>query len=307
MLVNKKEYSLDEIKDFLKKSNSKQEFAYCFKFTYLNGKIYKIIDKLIASNNLDNSHFDRYLSNRIRAKYEVAEKNCPICQIKFTTKLGHKNEKVTCGSKCSNTYFAASKHTELSNLKRSLKLTKLEKKYKREKVKRADSPKATIKLYCINCEMCRTIFYSRKSKSRFCSQKCISKNSWKLPGFRENLIAKAKERVATGNHKGWNTRSKITPSFPEKVTKEIIDELGITNLIKEYKCGKWFIDFADIDNKIALEIDGKQHEMPERKASDEAKDTYLQSNGWKVFRIKWQYLTKEFRESLKNKIKEIFS
>ena len=27
------------------------------------------------------------------------------------------------------------------------------------------------------------------------------------------------------------------------------------SLWREYKCGKWFIDFADLGNKIALEID----------------------------------------------------
>jgi very-short-patch-repair endonuclease len=60
--------------------------------------------------------------------------------------------------------------------------------------------------------------------------------------------------------------------------------------------------FSDVNRKIAIEIDGRQHELPERKAKDKIKDDYLVSYGWKVFRIKWQKLTKEFRDELKNKI-----
>jgi len=47
--------------------------------------------------------------------------------------------------------------------------------------------------------------------------------------------------------------------------------------------------------KLALEIDGKQHSYPDRKVSDEKKDSYLLNEGWKVCRIKWRKITKDFR------------
>ena len=85
----------------------------------------------------------------------------------------------------------------------------------------------------------------------------------------------------------------------------LLDQLNI-NYIHEYKVGKWFIDFAVVDKKLALEIDGKQHQFPERKASDEKKDAYLIENGWKILRIPWKKITKEVREELISKLTDFF-
>lgn len=38
-------------------------------------------------------------------KYKEITKTCPVCESKFTTKEGHKNEKQTCSYSCSNTHF----------------------------------------------------------------------------------------------------------------------------------------------------------------------------------------------------------
>ena len=94
------------------------------------------------------------------------------------------------------------------------------------------------------------------------------------------------------------------PSFPESITIQILNELQIS-LKRELRCGRWFIDFADVEQKIAIEIDGKQHELPERKAKDIEKGTYLVSQGWIVYRIKWKKYTKEFREELKQMLIDI--
>lgn len=48
-----------------------------------------------------------------------------------------------------------------------------------------------------------------------------------------------------------------------------------------------FIDFALPDRKIAIEIDGKQHEQESRAQSDRKKDSLLIEQGWTVHRIKW--------------------
>lgn len=61
---------------------------------------------------------------------------------------------------------------------------------------------------------------------------------------------------------------------------------------KEYKFEHWIfpysIDFAWINKKLAIEIDGKQHELIENKEHDKKKDDFLTKNGWTVLRIKWR-------------------
>lgn len=95
------------------------------------------------------------------------------------------------------------------------------------------------------------------------------------------------EKVKSGIHSGWKTRRKLEPSFPEKFFMRVLNNNGISYEY-EHPCGKYFIDFAIHDKKIALEIDGKQHNEEGRKKSDSNKDEFLKSRGWIVYRIKWR-------------------
>ena len=84
------------------------------------------------------------------------------------------------------------------------------------------------------------------------------------------------------NH--WNNE----PSYPEKFFMQVIEnEFNDKNYTREYVIGKFRIDFAWIDKKLAIEIDGSQHEKIEHKQRDIKKDEYLKSQGWQVLRIKW--------------------
>lgn len=75
----------------------------CVKYYgYTNSKVLTKVRNFAFNNSLDTSHFDGKKYNR---KYEIIEKNCPVCQKQFLTKKGHNREKVTCSHKCSNTYF----------------------------------------------------------------------------------------------------------------------------------------------------------------------------------------------------------
>ena len=74
---------------------------------------------------------------------------------------------------------------------------------------------------------------------------------------------------------------------------------------RDFPVGKWFIDFAIIGKKIALEIDGRQHEWTERKLKDREKDLYLLTNGWYVHRIKWKSINNEKGKSyIRDEIKK---
>jgi len=95
----------------------------------------------------------------------------------------------------------------------------------------------------------------------------------------------------------WNNEM----SYPEKFFREVIEnEFKDKNFVQEYNVGIFSIDFAWVDKKLAIEIDGEQHEKPEYKERDKRKDKKLTSEGWKVLRIKW----KDLYHNTKSKIKE---
>ena len=94
----------------------------------------------------------------------------------------------------------------------------------------------------------------------------------------------------------WNNEM----SYPEKFFKQVIEnEFLDKNFIQEYNVSIFSIDFAWVDKKLAIEIDGEQHEKPDYKARDKRKDTKLKSEGWKVLRIKWKDLYNDTKEWIK--------
>ncbi len=45
------------------------------------------------------------------------------------------------------------------------------------------------------------------------------------------------------------------------------------------------LDVAFPDAKVAVEVDGKDHARPDRKARDEVRDAWLVGQGWRIVRI----------------------
>lgn len=48
---------------------------------------------------------------------------------------------------------------------------------------------------------------------------------------------------------------------------------------------KYILDFAIINDKIAIECDGPEHRRADRKIRDDERTHWLQKQGWKVVRI----------------------
>ena len=67
-----------------------------------NGNNYRNINEIILKYNIDISHFDEKHKVRI---YEKIKKECPICHEFFETRIGNRDEKITCSRSCANTYF----------------------------------------------------------------------------------------------------------------------------------------------------------------------------------------------------------
>ena len=77
-------------------------------------------------------------------------------------------------------------------------------------------------------------------------------------------------------------------SYPEKLCIEYIENNELDkkySIVREYSVFPYFIDFAFINEMVAVEIDGSQHLLPERKESDNKKDELLNELGWVVIRV----------------------
>lgn len=66
-----------------------------------------------------------------------------------------------------------------------------------------------------NCEMCGTLYKHRLKISRFCSVECRLK--WaKSDEGRQASRDRVAQSIANGTHKGWASRTKLKPSYPEQ-------------------------------------------------------------------------------------------
>ena len=77
-------------------------------------------------------------------------------------------------------------------------------------------------------------------------------------------------------------------SYPEKLFIEYVESNGLDkkySIVREYSVFPYFIDFAFVNQMVAIEIDGSQHLLPERKEIDDKKDKLLNELGWLVIRV----------------------
>lgn len=284
----------EDIKLALENSNSKTELANKLGFNYINGRVSRIIKNILHKQGLVLPKFD---IGKRRRKYKKIVKNCPVCNSKFETQLNHPREKTVCSHTCSNIYFK--RNSAESNKKKSETLIKYYIKLGRH---------SGIINGIKKCLTCGNEFKASSNNHKYCSKECRPKRI-----ITEKTKLKLKElalqRVTDGTHTGWKSREKCNRSWAEQfVETEILNVLGFYKDIHfktEYYQGKWFIDFAFVKDKIAIEIDGRQHNLPERKAKDKEKDLWLVNNGWVVYRIPWKKPNEQTKIKLTNIIKQI--
>lgn len=176
------------------------------------------------------------------------------------------------------------------------------------KAKRKEINEKISKLYPkikLECKCCGEIFEIKNSKKhqKTCSYSCASKLRNSTPEAKEKISKHfselAKKRYNAGDITiGWQNRKNMPLSKPEQIVKLWLEEYSII-FEREYKQGKYFIDFAILSKKIALEIDGKQHNYNDRIIKDKQKDEHLKSLGWNVIRypfIDYKDLQKKKKE-----------
>lgn len=89
-----------------------------------------------------------------------------------------------------------------------------------------------------------------------------------------------------------NHSSKI--SYPEKIFKNALEVSNISGWTYNYQNGIYSYDFAFIEKKIDVEIDGGTHLLEKVKKIDERRDVYSKENGWIVIR----FTAKEVKENV---------
>lgn len=97
-------------------------------------------------------------------------------------------------------------------------------------------------------------------------------------------------------------------SYPERYFKELF-EVEKIDLKHHLQIGLYQLDFYNLKSMLDIEIDGDQHHLDKRIVeSDIKRTTFLESKGWKVFRIKWseyQKLPMNERKLLIDKIRKM--
>lgn len=156
--------------------------------------------------------------------------------------------------------------------------------------------------------VCKFYTYISKNETRSLSKSIKNyrkKNKISLSDETKNKISKALIKAhKEGRHPGWKhiNSDKSRRSTPEKIFFKFLNENNFFkkyNISEKLQVGKYFLDFAIIDKKIDVELDGDQHYRKESIEHDKKRDQFLNDNGWVIYRMSWYKL----RNNIKNELK----
>lgn len=167
-----------------------------------------------------------------------------------------------------------------------------------------------------SCKYCEKIFKSGPALGghvNLCKlnpdyKKIKSKRIESITGV--SLSETHKKAVSNGMKKAhkegraWNigmSRWNNEPSYPETFFMKVIEnEFSDKDYKREYNVGIYSLDFAWLDKKKVIEIDGDQHQrFKEYKERDQRKDKFLVEKGWEILRIKWKDMYNEPKRYIK--------
>jgi very-short-patch-repair endonuclease len=74
---------------------------------------------------------------------------------------------------------------------------------------------------------------------------------------------------------------------------------------RQHNIGNYIVDFYIAEKKIVIEVDGRQHLLPEHKETDEKRDAYLASWGISVLRYSNDSVRNNFSAVAKDILKRL--
>lgn len=93
-------------------------------------------------------------------------------------------------------------------------------------------------------------------------------------------------------------------SYPEKIFRNALTAAKLDGWIQKYQHGIYQYDFAFIEAKLDIEIDGGTHTLEKVKRIDARRDEWSRSQGWKVLRFPVKRV-KEDVVSCINEVKQV--
>lgn len=205
----------------------------------------------------------------------------------------------------------------MSNSKYDRIFSEEEKDKMREEYKNGASIRDIQKKYNINCR--DWVQYKLlKGLTRSVSEAIVEAHKKYPDSFKHSNEAKIKMRKSRlkfmrehPEKTAWRKRNE--PSYPEKCFIKFLEESEYDKkylIEREYPVFPYYIDFAFVDSKVAVEIDGSQHVLDEERVErDKDKDNVLVSNGWKVLRFtenivktNWILLKEKLDEAINNAV-----
>jgi len=126
---------------------------------------------------------------------------------------------------------------------------------------------------------------------------------------KNKISSKLKLAHKENRHPGWtHINSRLDKlSYPERFFKQALVNEGIFDqyrIEQQLSIGKYFLDFAFIQLKLNVEIDGSQHFRDNKNIEhDKIRNEFLNNKGWKIYRIPWL----EMFKNPKNEINKFIS
>lgn len=156
----------------------------------------------------------------------------------------------------------------------------------------------------ISCASNPDYFINNQKKSRVLSEKAKLR---KLSDEHKNKISESRKKYLDENPGKipylLNHSSK--ESYPEELFRKALDERKIKGWVQEHPIKRYSLDFAFIDKKIDVEIDGGMHNDEKVSRKDKIRDETLSSMGWEIIRIPASLIRSDIKlaiEMILNKI-----
>lgn len=236
---------------------------------------------------------------------------CAVCKKSFWVVPSKLKHATVCSANCRNRYRKDSRRAELicTYCKNIYSLPFSSAKTSKFCSKICKDAKARENGEDRNCLHCGKLFHAspnRLKRGKFCSVQCDSDYARAQPEYQIPRRVRWRNCPTTCLHCGktyfvYNYELKTTKycsreclnrstlnfvSSIEKTMKAKLEEKGYYP-IDQYKLGKYTIDLAFPDQKLAVECDGDYwHNLPAAKEKDARKDKFLNEKGWQVLRLK---------------------